>query len=194
MESFTEFVRWLLDKMEPFPAPNSVIVMDNCSIHKHPNIQALVESKYVFNYLIFLCADRWSLCRGMWCEFLLPYSPDLNPTKLAFSAMKYHLRRNGEYARLAMTQLTEPEIYITLLDALYNHSWGLVQLVCTLWICMIVPSSYKPMTFLVNMHSCFFVVAHNELYHSPSPNPFDSWPRSRPHMTWVIKHELAMCN
>ncbi|KIK93041.1 hypothetical protein PAXRUDRAFT_145949, partial [Paxillus rubicundulus Ve08.2h10] len=41
-ESFTEFIRHLLDNMEPFPTPNSVIVMDNCSIHKHPNVQALV--------------------------------------------------------------------------------------------------------------------------------------------------------
>jgi len=101
-ESFTKFISGLLDHMEPFPARNSVIVMDNCRIHKHPDIQALVES------------------RGMRCEFLPPYSPDLNPIELAFSAMKYHLRRNGEYARLAMTQLTEQEVCITLLDALYT--------------------------------------------------------------------------
>ncbi|KIK77466.1 hypothetical protein PAXRUDRAFT_166742, partial [Paxillus rubicundulus Ve08.2h10] len=44
-ESFMEFIRCLLDNMEPFPTPNSVIVMDNCSIHKHPDIQALVESR-----------------------------------------------------------------------------------------------------------------------------------------------------
>ncbi|KIK75231.1 hypothetical protein PAXRUDRAFT_173415, partial [Paxillus rubicundulus Ve08.2h10] len=44
-ESFTEFIRCLLDNMEPFPTPNSVIVMDSCSIHKHPDIQVLVESR-----------------------------------------------------------------------------------------------------------------------------------------------------
>jgi hypothetical protein len=32
--------------MQPFPAPNSVIVMDNCRIHKHPSIVELIESRY----------------------------------------------------------------------------------------------------------------------------------------------------
>ena len=34
-----------LDHMQPFLAPNSVIVMDNCRIHKHPDIQNLIESQ-----------------------------------------------------------------------------------------------------------------------------------------------------
>jgi hypothetical protein len=33
-ESFGEFIEGLLAKMNPFPSPNSVIVMDNCRIHK----------------------------------------------------------------------------------------------------------------------------------------------------------------
>ena len=42
---FYTFIRHLLDHMEPFPAPNSIIVMDNCCIHKHPAILDLIESR-----------------------------------------------------------------------------------------------------------------------------------------------------
>lgn len=63
-----------------------------------------------------------TVSRGMNIEFLPPYSPDYNPIELAFSAMKYHLRRNGEYARLAMTQLSDEEIFLTLSIALYEIS------------------------------------------------------------------------
>jgi transposase len=55
----------------------------------------------------------------MRCEFLPPYSPDYNPIELAFSAMKYHLRRDGYYTRLAMVHLCDEEIYLCLLHALY---------------------------------------------------------------------------
>ncbi len=55
-------------------------------------------------------------------EFLPPYSPNYNPIELTFSAMKYHLCRNGEYARLAMTQLSDEEIALALSIALYEIS------------------------------------------------------------------------
>jgi hypothetical protein len=56
----------------------------------------------------------------MHCEFLPPYSPDLNPIELAFSKMKHVLRRNGDYVRMAMTELTDQDIYVSLLRALYT--------------------------------------------------------------------------
>jgi transposase len=43
----------------------------------------------------------------------------LNPIELAFSAMKHHLRRNGSYNRMAMTEMSDEDIHITLLKALY---------------------------------------------------------------------------
>lgn len=55
----------------------------------------------------------------MRCEFLPPYSPDYNPIELAFSAMKYHLRRNGDYVQMSMTEMSDDDIYITLFRALH---------------------------------------------------------------------------
>ena len=44
-ELFMAFIDSLLEKMQPFPGPNSVIVMDNCAIHKAPEIRERIESK-----------------------------------------------------------------------------------------------------------------------------------------------------
>ena len=40
---FYDLIEGLLDKMQPFPLPNSVIVMDNACIHKDPHILDLIE-------------------------------------------------------------------------------------------------------------------------------------------------------
>lgn len=124
--TFKRFVERLLDNMQPFPNPNSVIVMDNCQIHKHPEIQDVIKARYVESFqmyvIIYVCVTNVNHYRGMRCEFLPPYSPDYNPIELAFSAMKYHLRANGEYARMAMTQMADEDIYITLMKALLSIS------------------------------------------------------------------------
>jgi transposase len=70
------------------------------------------------------CQCAWvgtdnQITRGVRCEFLPLYSPDYNPIELAFSSMKYHLRRYEEYVRLAMTTMTDTEVYYCLLKALY---------------------------------------------------------------------------
>jgi hypothetical protein len=45
--SFKEFIHGLLGQMQIFPAPNSVIVMDNCRIHKAPEIRQMIEERFV---------------------------------------------------------------------------------------------------------------------------------------------------
>jgi len=44
---FNSFIDALLDSMNPFPQPNSVIVMDNASIHKSVELQEMVEARFV---------------------------------------------------------------------------------------------------------------------------------------------------
>ena len=46
-DTFAIFIQNLLDHVEPFPGPNSVIVMDNCRIHKSPFIQEMIRARYV---------------------------------------------------------------------------------------------------------------------------------------------------
>ena len=43
---FTGFIHKLLSKMNRFPQPKSVVVMDNCVIHKAPEIREVIESRY----------------------------------------------------------------------------------------------------------------------------------------------------
>ena len=52
-------------------------------------------------------------------DFLPPYSLDFNPIELAFLAMKYHLRCNGAYNRMVMTEMSDEEIHILLLKSIY---------------------------------------------------------------------------
>ena len=52
--------------MNPYPGPNSVIVLDNAKIHHD---EGLIEYLQAF---------------GIHIEFLSPYSPDLNPIETSF--------------------------------------------------------------------------------------------------------------
>lgn len=44
---FNSFIDALLDGMNPFPQPNSVIIMDNASIHKSAELREMVEGRFV---------------------------------------------------------------------------------------------------------------------------------------------------
>ena len=50
---FNSFIEALLDNMSQFPQPNSVIVMDNASIHRSPELRQMVEERFVRSCNIF---------------------------------------------------------------------------------------------------------------------------------------------
>ena len=46
---FNSFVEALLSNMNQFPQPDSMIVMDNASIHKSPELCQMVEEWFVYS-------------------------------------------------------------------------------------------------------------------------------------------------
>ena len=80
-KTFALFLRRaLLPHLLPFNGsnPNSVIIMDNASIHHVPEVIDLLEGV------------------GVVIRFLPPYSPDLNPIEEVFSKVKYAIKRDNE--------------------------------------------------------------------------------------------------
>ena len=76
-DTFYEFVCTdLLPKLIPFNGTNcnSVLLLDNCSVHHVQELQQVYSDAQVLTH------------------YLPPYSPDYNPTKLAFSKVKYSLK------------------------------------------------------------------------------------------------------
>ncbi|EHS63457.1 uncharacterized protein PGTG_21588 [Puccinia graminis f. sp. tritici CRL 75-36-700-3] len=64
-----------LPNMNPFPDRNSVLVLDNASLHHGGGVARL-------------CEDR-----GVLLVYLPPYSPDMNPIEKVFSVLKSQLKR-----------------------------------------------------------------------------------------------------
>lgn len=45
LDSFARFIDGLLHHMNPFPGPNSVVIMDNCRIHKSDTVREIIEGR-----------------------------------------------------------------------------------------------------------------------------------------------------
>lgn len=73
--TFTAYVQQIL---VPEIRPGDVVIMDNLSSHKGPEVLAAIEKA------------------GATLRFLPPYSPDFNPIEQAFSKLKAHLRKAAE--------------------------------------------------------------------------------------------------
>ena len=75
-DKFNFFVRLLLRKMNLFPGPRSVLMLDNIGTHLSEDLAAMYEEA------------------GVRLEYLPPYSSDYNPIEESFSALKAWIRRN----------------------------------------------------------------------------------------------------
>lgn len=75
------FNDWIQDEVlprcNPFPQPRSVIVLDNCVVHRHADVLAMCEEA------------------GVHIQFLPPYSPDYNPIELTFNVLKQWIKSNN---------------------------------------------------------------------------------------------------
>jgi len=52
---FNSFIEALLDNMNPFTKPNSVVVMDNASIHRSPEFHQMIEEWFVHSLGSYAC-------------------------------------------------------------------------------------------------------------------------------------------
>ena len=102
-ERFNQFIaEKVLPLCNAWPAPHSVLVMDNASIHRSPELRAMCAAK------------------GVLLEMLPPYSPDYNPIEESFAELKAWMRKNrvlaepfidegdyGGFLELAVQALTD---------------------------------------------------------------------------------------
>jgi hypothetical protein len=75
------FNSWVETRVLPHCVPGeSIIIMDNCAIHKDKDLLRLLND------------------RGVLVEFLPPYCLEFNPIEFSFNQMKAFIRRYGEMA------------------------------------------------------------------------------------------------
>jgi transposase len=78
------FTAYVAKFLVPELRPGDVVIMDNLSSHKGPEVAALIEAA------------------GAILLFLPAYSPDLNPIEMAFAKFKSELRKAAERTKEAL--------------------------------------------------------------------------------------------
>ncbi|KAA1115325.1 hypothetical protein PGT21_050168 [Puccinia graminis f. sp. tritici] len=80
--NFAHFLKYcLLPRMNPYPGPKSILVLDNAGIHGGARVARLCRNA------------------GVHIVYLPTYCPELNPIELVFSQVKSKLRRSQDLAR-----------------------------------------------------------------------------------------------
>ena len=100
-DDFHRFVQGLLPLMNKWPLPNSVLVVDNASIHKVEGIHEMLEE------------------HGARLLYLPSYSPDLNPIELAFSSIKAWLHAHRDRINIELDS-EDGNIYDAFWEAVFS--------------------------------------------------------------------------
>ena len=100
-EDFRQFVEGLLPRMNEWPLPNSVLIIDNAAIHKVEGICEMVEE------------------HGSRLLYLPAYSLDYNPIENAFSSIKSWLRSNRDRVNLELNSV-DGTIYDVFWQAIHS--------------------------------------------------------------------------
>ena len=116
---FKDFIKGLLNQMQPYPAPNSVIVMDNCRIHKSLRIREMIEARFV---LIIIFQMRCCLT-GYVAEWKLNSFQHIHPTSTQL---------NKPFHQSNLTCVDEPSSSVGLYFRIFAHFGSRVTLTVTL--------------------------------------------------------------
>lgn len=121
-EEFWGFVGLLLDRMNPYPLRNSVIVCDNASAHHFEDLREMVEERYVWfrKYNLAQSLILVNNSRGCKLRYLPAYSPDFNPIEEGFSLMKAWIRSNNQYVLAELTGEDTCDPYTMLWQAVFE--------------------------------------------------------------------------
>jgi transposase len=89
-EQFVDWLEGLLEVMNPYPAPRSVLILDNCRIHHVEEVEEMCNAKSVSSLCCILIIDD-QIFRRIKLLYLPPYSPDFNPIEECFSWIKHYI-------------------------------------------------------------------------------------------------------
>ncbi|KZV89160.1 hypothetical protein EXIGLDRAFT_618493 [Exidia glandulosa HHB12029] len=82
--TFLDFVlNDVLPRTNPYPGDRSVLIMDNCRIHKCQTLRQAIEAAGAYVSSLAAAPD---LSLGRRLVFIPPYSPEFNPIEESFSS------------------------------------------------------------------------------------------------------------
>ncbi len=104
------FAKKILPLLNPWPLPQSIVIMDNAKIHMYPALERMISQ---VGALLF---------------YLPPYSPQLNPIEFGFGLLKRWIQRHAFLAfhhnprgvlDVAFRKCMDPEVHTPV--NVYNH-------------------------------------------------------------------------